>query len=251
MQKIIAANWKMHMLRSEAIGYCVEFKNKLSTKLSPDCSIIFGTPTTCLTEVAAEFQGLDNISVAAQNCHWESHGAHTGEISIEMLQDCGASSVIIGHSERRTNYGESKESAGRRASYALSKGFHVIFCVGESLEEFEANRTTEVVEAQLRVGLTGLTEESVSNLVIAYEPVWAIGTGRAATPGIAQEVHQTIRSIFSDLYPNTELPIIYGGSTNDENVASLMEQPDINGVLVGGASLNPTKFNKLIKNALA
>ncbi len=189
------------------------------------------------------------IQIGAQNLHWEEKGAFTGEVSAAMLIDCGCSHVLVGHSERRQLFGEDDAGINRKLKKALSSQLVPILCVGESLQEREAERVEEVIEGQLQQGLKGLTAQEISRIIVAYEPVWAIGTGKTATPEIAQQVHAMIRGWFEGKYSSVAadgLRILYGGSVKPGNVSGLMAQPDIDGALVGGASLEAESFAALV-----
>ena len=243
---IIAGNWKMNKTSSEA--------RELAQKLIPlvssvkDRDIVLAPPFTSLQAVAESIKGT-NMTLSAQNLHWEDKGAFTGEISAEMLLDLGCKYVIIGHSERRQYFGETDETVNKKVKQALKKGLLPILCVGETLTEREAGKFTEVISRQVTGGLKDITAEDMKKVVIAYEPVWAIGTGKTATPEQANEVHALIREKVKSLY-TTEiaegLRIQYGGSVTPENVSSLMAKPDIDGALVGGASLKPESFAALV-----
>jgi triosephosphate isomerase (TIM) len=243
---IIAGNWKMNKTSVEA--------RELASKLIPlvsgakDREIVLGPPFTSLQTVAEAIKNT-NISLSAQNLYWEDKGAFTGEISAEMLLDLGCKYVIIGHSERRQYFGETDETVNKKVKQALKKGLGPILCVGETLSEREAGRLTEVISRQVTGGLKDITAEDMKKVVIAYEPVWAIGTGKTATPEQANEVHALIREKVKSLYTAEiagGLRIQYGGSVTPENVSSLMAKPDIDGALVGGASLKPESFAALV-----
>ena len=243
---ILAGNWKMNMNASQA--------RELASKLIPlvagvqDREIVLGPPFTSLAVVAETIKGT-NIGLAAQNLHWEDKGAFTGEISADMLLDSGCKYVIIGHSERRQYFGETDESVNKKVRQALKKGLLPILCVGETLAEREAGKLTEIIGRQVTGGLKDIPAGDMQKIVIAYEPVWAIGTGKTATPEQANEVHTLIRGKVKELY-NTEiaegLRIQYGGSVTPDNVSTLMAMPDIDGALVGGASLKPESFAALV-----
>jgi len=243
---ILAGNWKMNKTTAEA--------RDLAAKLAPlvsgvkDREIVLAPTFTSLQTVSEAIKGT-NISLAAQNMHWEDKGAFTGEISVEMLLDLGCKYVIIGHSERRLYFGETDETVNKKAKQALKKGLLPIVCVGETLAEREAGRLNEVISRQVTGGLKDISAEDMKKAVIAYEPVWAIGTGKTATPEQANEVHSLIRQKVKTLYTAQiaeGLRIQYGGSVTPENVSSLMAKPDIDGALVGGASLKPESFAALV-----
>jgi triosephosphate isomerase len=210
--------------------------------------IIVGPPFTALATVAGELKGA-NISVAGQNMYWEESGAYTGEVSPLMLKDIGCTHVIIGHSERRQFFNETDATVNKKVKAALKAGLTPIACVGETLKEREAGATMEIVERQIRDGLEGLSPQEVEKIVIAYEPVWAIGTGKTASPQQAEEVHHLIRSIIAQRADSVSqnIRILYGGSVKPDNVDELMAQPDIDGALVGGASLQADSFIRIVR----
>ena len=213
--------------------------------------IVVCPPFTLLTYLADMLQET-NIALGAQDCYWVSEGAFTGEVSCKMLKDAGCAYVIIGHSERRQFFGETNETVNKKIKAALAEGLTPIMCVGETLVEREKNLTFKVLEDHVRGGFKDLSAEEAEKLIIAYEPVWAIGTGKTATPAQAQEVHKHIRDLLAKLY-NTDVAqsirIQYGGSVKPENTAELMSQPDIDGALVGGASLKVESFFEIVKKS--
>jgi len=214
-----------------------------------DRDIVLGPPFTSLSAVAETIKG-SNIGLSAQNLHWEDKGAFTGEVSAEMLLDLGCRYVIIGHSERRQYFGETDETINRKAKQALRKGLLPILCVGETLAEREAGKLNDIIGRQVTGGLKDISADDMKKVVIAYEPVWAIGTGKTATPEQANEVHALIRQKVKSLYSADiaeGLRIQYGGSVTPENISTLMAMPDIDGALVGGASLKPESFAALVK----
>ncbi len=251
MRKLfIAGNWKMNMLTAEAAALAAQLVEAL--KGVKDMDLAVAPPYTSLAAVAEVLAG-SNIALAGQNLFWEEKGAYTGAVSGPMLRDIGCSHVIIGHSERRQYFGETDDSVNKRLKAAYASGLLPIVCVGETLEERESNKTIEVVDRQVRQGLSGIGRTEAQSLVIAYEPVWAIGTGKTATPGQAEEVHARIREIIADLYDRDlaeGMQIQYGGSVKPDNAGELMAQPDIDGALVGGASLKVESFTGIVKNAL-
>jgi len=232
----------MHKTVKEAKEFFENFLRKLKEK-TVDREIMIAPPFTCLFACAEAVKGTP-VSLGAQNACWEPKGAFTGEISPEMLKEFEVKYVIIGHSERRHIFGETDEIINKRVKGVFSAGLVPVLCVGETLEEREAGKTFDVVKTQLEEGLRGISGVSGETLVIAYEPVWAIGTGKTATPLQAQEVHQFIREKLKELFGEVadSIRILYGGSVKPENAGSILEQPDIDGVLVGGASLDPEKF---------
>ncbi|MGX9727057.1 MAG: triose-phosphate isomerase [Candidatus Electronema sp. VV] len=243
---LIAGNWKMYLTRAEAVALASAVA--AASKGLSDREVMIAPPFTALAAVKEAVAGSP-VKVAAQNVGWEKEGAFTGEIAPPMLLDAGAEMVIIGHSERRHVFGESSAMVNRRLRAALQFSLLPILCVGETLAEREAGSTFTVVEEQLAQGLADVTAAQMDSVVVAYEPVWAIGTGKTASNGQAQEAHAFIRAVLSRLYEKTlaeRVRILYGGSVKSENVDSLMAQADIDGVLVGGASLNAGAFERII-----
>jgi len=244
---ILAGNWKMHGARNEALALA----SALATSVGQlaDREVVIAPPYTALEAVATAVKGT-RIRLAAQNVHWEPKGAFTGEISVAMLREATCTHVIIGHSERRQLFGETNETVNRRLHACLGGGLTPVVCVGETLEEREAEATAAVIERQIESAFAGLRSEQLASCIIAYEPVWAIGTGHTATPGQAQEVHHTIRRQLVGLGSATtaeRVRIIYGGSVKPENIDALMAEPDIDGALVGGASLDPAAFTRIVQ----
>jgi triosephosphate isomerase len=244
----MAGNWKMNMLVAEAESLVKDLLAGLDG--SEDVDVVVAPPFTSLVPVERLIRG-SQIALSAQHLHWEPAGAYTGEVSAKMLLDVGCKHVIIGHSERRQYFGETNDTVNRRLKAALLEGLEPIACVGEVLEERKAGLTGEVVDGQVRQALAGISRSEVKRLVIAYEPVWAIGTGETATPAQAQDVHAQIRGLIRDLYDEAlaqEIRIQYGGSVKPDNVRSLMDQPDVDGALVGGASLKAESFLGIVKS---
>jgi triosephosphate isomerase (TIM) len=243
---IIAGNWKMNKTATEAS----DLANKLMPLVSgvKDRDIVLAPPFTSIPAVAGTIKGT-NIALAAQNLFWEDKGAFTGEISAEMLLDLGCKYVIIGHSERRQFFGETDETVNKKLRQSLNKSLLPIVCVGELLSEREAGKANQVIERQVVGALKGVSAAEMQKIVIAYEPVWAIGTGKTATPDQANEIHALIRQKIKSMYNDDvagALRIQYGGSVTPENVSTLMAKPDIDGALVGGASLKPESFAALV-----
>ena len=237
----IAGNWKMHKTRDEARALATELKDRLAG--SPH-RLMIAPAFTCIETVASAVSG-STILVGAQNMAAATSGAHTGEVSPAMLKDVGAQVVILGHSERRHVYGETDELINTKVKLALEEGFEVILCIGETLEEREAGQVDQVNRRQLTGGLAGVDASALSKITIAYEPVWAIGTGKTATPEDADGTHAAVRAIVSDLYDDgaaQDMVIQYGGSVKPGNVAGLMAKENIDGALVGGASLQADTF---------
>ena len=249
-RKFVCGNWKMHKTGAEARSLVREVRAGAEA-LAATVDVAVAPPFTALFAAAAELQG-SRIGLAAQNVHFEPQGAYTGEVSAPMLAEVGCRFVLVGHSERRQLFGETDESAGRKVKASLAAGLSPILCVGETLPEREAGRTLEVVSRQVRAGLAGLSPAEVGKTTLAYEPVWAIGTGRTATAAQAQEVHAAVRAILRELAGAGAdgIRIQYGGSVKPENAAELMAQPDVDGALVGGASLKAADFVQIVKGAL-
>jgi triosephosphate isomerase len=243
----IAGNWKMYKNQSEVVATIKALRKEVDGYEKVEVVVC---PTFTSLAAAAEALKGSSIGLGAQDVHWEDEGAYTGEISTAMLLDAGCDFVIIGHSERRQYFGETDETINRKIKKTLTTSLTPIFCIGETLEEREADRVSDVVLGQLRRGLAGLTEKDISRIIIAYEPVWAIGTGKTATPETAEEVHAMIRKwLTQNFSPELadSLRILYGGSVKPGNTAELMAQPDIDGGLVGGASLDAGSFAQIAK----
>ena len=246
---VVAGNWKMHGTLQEAGSLAAQLKGSCETDA---VEVVVCPPFTALASVAQQLQG-SRIHLGAQDLFWEPQGAFTGEVSPTMLADAGCRYVIIGHSERRTHFGETDEMVHRKLQAALRHGLTPIVCIGETLAEREANRTFEVLARQLDGALEGCPDGECRRLILAYEPVWAIGTGRNATPEQAQEAHAFIRRWVGEhcgAEVATGLRIQYGGSVTAANAASLLQQPDVDGALVGGASLNADAFAAIVRAAV-
>jgi triosephosphate isomerase len=246
IRPILAANWKMNKTVSESLDFVNRLK-QLVTGIN-DRQVVIAPSFTALYPVGAALKE-SGIGLAAQNLSDNREGAYTGEVSARMLADAGCTHVIVGHSERRVLFGESNDVIHDKIGMALEFGMHPIFCIGETLQEREAGRTFEVIEKQIKEGLNQIKAYDIGGMVVAYEPVWAIGTGETATPEQAGETHAFIRQLIENLYGKESarrLPLIYGGSVNPDNIGKLMAQPDINGALVGGASLDVDTFGKII-----
>ncbi len=245
----IAGNWKMFKTVHDTVVYVKEFRSLV--KDIEDVEIVIAPPFTAVY-AAAEAARNSNIGVAAQNLHWERDGAFTGEISGPMIKEAGAEYVIIGHSERRTLFGETDQSVNRKIGAAIAAGLVPIVCIGETLAEREAGETLSVLDRQIKAGFDGITGEQVGALVIAYEPVWAIGTGRTATADQAQEAHAHIRQRLRQWFgapAADECHVIYGGSVKPDNTKDLIAQPDVDGALVGGASLDIKSFFEIVSRS--
>jgi len=244
---VIAGNWKMYKTLSEAVDTALALKPLVAN--ANHCDVVIAPVFTAIKTVADRLEG-SNVRVAGQDCSTETEaGAHTGEILASMLRDVGARYVIVGHSERRQFYGETDAQVNRKTSAAIGSGLNVIMCVGETLDQREQGSAESVVSQQLTAGLSGLTASNLDRIIIAYEPVWAIGTGRTATPEQAQEMHAFIRRVFAEgqsKQAGEALRILYGGSVKPDNIAGLMSQPDIDGALVGGASLKAESFAEIV-----
>ena len=240
---VIAGNWKMNKTPAEA--------TELINKKTDGCGIIACVPYVDI-DAAVKAAAGSPIEIGAENCHWEKSGAYTGEISADMLVACGVKYVIIGHSERRQYFGETDETVNKRVHAALDAGLKVILCVGELLAEREQGVTAETVARQTKIALLGVTAEQLANIIIAYEPVWAIGTGKTATADQADEVCLLIRNVVKELYGEAEakaLTVQYGGSMNAKNCAELLSKENVDGGLIGGASLKAPDFSVIIEAA--
>jgi triosephosphate isomerase (TIM) len=244
---VIAGNWKMNKTTSEARLLARAVRQQAGE--ATHCQVVMAPPYTALQAVAEELKG-SKIILAGQNVHWEAKGAFTGEISITMLDEIGCGMVIIGHSERRQYFGETDETVNRRVNALLKSSLQPIVCIGETLAERESGDYKKVITQQLAGGLKGLTVQNLLRIILAYEPVWAIGTGRTASPEIAQEVHGAIREWLTQQYGSEaaqQVRILYGGSVKPDNISELMSQPDIDGALVGGACLDAENFLGIIR----
>jgi triosephosphate isomerase len=245
----VAGNWKMQKTVAETVAYVKEFRGLV--KDIADVEIVIAPPFTAL-HAAAEAARNSNVGVAAQDLYWERQGAFTGEVSAPMICETGAEYVIIGHSERRTLFGETDASVNRKLQAAFTGGLTPIVCIGETLDQRERNETFSVLDRQIKEGFDGVTSEQLVQLVIAYEPVWAIGTGRNATPAQAAEAHGHIRKRLLHWFgaqPSELCRIVYGGSVKPENIRDLASQPDVDGALVGGASLDVKGFFDIVSRS--
>ena len=246
----VAANWKMHKTVGEAVDYAGDLVPRLGE--ATDVDVVLAPPfpaLPALVEALARLGAGGRIAVAAQNVHAEPRGTFTGEVSLPMLQACGVTAVIVGHSERRQLFGETDDGVGAKTRAAAAAGLTPIVCVGETLEEREAGRTFGVLDRQIEAGLAGLSPAQTGSAVVAYEPVWAIGTGRVATTDQADAAHRRIRTRLADHFGGDAAAacrIIYGGSVKPGNAAALMAQPDVDGALVGGAGLDPASFAEIV-----
>jgi len=245
-KKVIAGNWKMNKTNTEAVEMLAELKELV--KGIENVGIIIGAPFTALSDAVKVVKG-SNIAIAAENVYPKDSGAYTGEISPIMLKSIGVEYVILGHSERREYFKESDEFINEKVKAVLANGMLPILCIGEKLEERESEKTNEVTETQIRGGLKDLTAEEAEKVIIAYEPVWAIGTGKTATPEMAQETHKQIREVLVSMFGNEtaeKMVIQYGGSMKPDNAVELLAQKDIDGGLIGGASLKASSFAEII-----
>ncbi|MBE3575057.1 MAG: triose-phosphate isomerase [Firmicutes bacterium] len=245
---VIAGNWKMHKTVGEAVRLVQDLKEALSAHPLPDVEIVVCPPFTALAAVHAELRG-SRIRLGAQDVFWEKEGAFTGAISPGMLREAGCSHTIIGHSERRRYFGETDETVNKKVKAALNHGLIPIVCVGETLEQRDAGQTDELVRSQVQAAFAGLTPVHMAEVIIAYEPIWAIGTGRTAEASEANRVIGLIRQQVAESFSEdtaSAVRILYGGSVNPENIDELMAQPEIDGALVGGASLDAASFARIV-----
>ncbi|RMH65984.1 MAG: triose-phosphate isomerase [Calditrichaeota bacterium] len=246
---MIAGNWKMHKTNSEALQLANQIKIKTTSVVQTE--IVICPPYTALSEVGNVIKD-SRVQLGAQNMFWEARGAFTGEISAGMLKSCGVSHVILGHSERRQYFGETDQTVNKRLLAVLENDLHAIVCVGETLEEREAGQVMDVISRQINGAFRGVAASSFASIVIAYEPVWAIGTGKTATPEQAQEVHAAIRGMIEKSHGEAvarACRILYGGSVKPANAQALLQQADIDGALVGGACLQAETFVPIIQTA--
>ncbi len=246
---VIAGNWKMNKTPSEASALVSAIAERAAGK--DGCRVVLCVPYVDIPAAVEAARGT-NVKIGAENVHFKESGAYTGEISAAMLVECGVEYVIVGHSERRQYFGETNETVNLRAKAGLAAGLKVIICVGEVLEERQSGITSEIVSMQTKLALAGITPEELENVIIAYEPVWAIGTGLTATPEQADEVCGIIRSVVAGLYGEDKamaLTVQYGGSMNDKNAAELLSKVNVDGGLIGGASLKPDAFGSIIDAA--
>ncbi len=249
-RKLLLGNWKMNKTVAEAKEFALASKDL--AKLAKENNIDLGVAPTYLGLAEVRKNAADTMIVAAQNCHFNGSGAFTGEVSIPMLKELGIDWVIIGHSERRAYDNETNEKCNKKICALIKNDMVPVYCVGETLAEFEANNTKKVVEEQIRLGLTNLTSDDVKNIVVAYEPVWSIGTGKNASKEIAQDICAFIRNILKDMFGEVsdDIRILYGGSVKPENIKEYLACNDVDGALVGGASLKIDSYQKLLTNIL-
>ncbi|MBE2256310.1 MAG: triose-phosphate isomerase [Ignavibacteria bacterium] len=250
-KKLIAGNWKMNLTIPQSVNLSEQIKNGIKDFKLNNTEVLV-CPTFVSLYPVFEIIKNSGIKSGGQNMYFENEGAYTGEISAEMLKSAGCEFVILGHSERRKIFNESDELINKKVIKAVDSGLTAILCVGETLEERESGKQNEIVKTQIEKDLSGITVDKLKNIVIAYEPVWAIGTGKNATPEEANEMHKFIRNIISELYDkksSDEIKILYGGSLNDKNCKELLSQSDIDGGLIGGASLKSDSFLKIIETS--
>ena len=249
-KKLLMGNWKMNKLSSEAKEFAIASR-ELALKAKQN-NIDLGVAPTYLSLAAVKENAAKEMIVSAQNCHFKENGAFTGEVSIPMLKEFGIDWCLIGHSERRTYDNETNEKCNAKIKALIANQMVPLYCVGETLAEFEAGQTKAVVEEQVRVGLQDLTKEQVKDLVVAYEPVWSIGTGKNASTEIAQDVCKFIRDVLKDLFGEVadNIRILYGGSVKPENIKAYLSCPDVDGALVGGASLKIDSYESLLNNII-
>jgi len=249
-KKIVAANWKMNMTQAEAASFVGTLLRDLTDK--SDVEVVIVPPFTAIAKVTEALGGSETIKVGAQNMYWEKGGAFTGEISAAMLRDLFVRYVVLGHSERRQLLGETDEIVNRKVRAAHEASLRPIVCIGETLEQRERGEVEKVLGTQLRGSLAGLSAKELNETVVAYEPVWAIGTGKTASAEQAQEAHAFVRTTLTEISDETtakKIRIQYGGSVKPDNARTLMSQPDIDGALVGGASLDPRSFAQIVRGA--
>jgi triosephosphate isomerase (TIM) len=250
---VIAGNWKMNFTYDEGNSFISTLNNNISS-LDISNQKVYIFPPTPLLASGKERLKDSLIHIGAQNCYFKDSGAYTGELSAEMIKSCGADSVLIGHSERRALFNETNDDLNKKVNHAASKGLTVFYCIGESLEERENNQVETVIKKQLKEGLLNCAHHFKNNqIIIAYEPVWAIGTGKVATPKQAEDVHSFIRATLSDIFSEIiaqQTPLLYGGSVKPTNATDLLNQKNIDGALIGGACLETESFTSIIKSAI-
>jgi triosephosphate isomerase len=249
-RKIVAGNWKMNTTYNEAMDLVAELKASLTEEVVGETGVIITPPSLFLSDVVNELVDNPFIAVAAQNCHEKDSGAYTGEISAPMLASLDLDAVIIGHSERREYFGETNANCNAKISQALNNELAAIYCIGETLDERKSGKYMDVILQQCAEGLEGFIDQDMDNIILAYEPVWAIGTGETASPEQAQEVHAGIRAWLVERFgsqTSEDVTILYGGSCKPGNAAELFSQPDIDGGLIGGASLSADDFTAIIE----
>jgi triosephosphate isomerase (TIM) len=244
---LFAANWKMHLGPADARAYLESFVHE--TAAAPGRDVWFFPPAVSLETVAAGIRGRADLAAGAQDVHWEAKGAFTGAVSVPLAAQAGARAALVGHSERRHVFGETDVETGKKVRAVVDGSLVAVLCVGETLAQRDGGTTLDVVRRQLDAGLEGLSTQALASVIIAYEPVWAIGTGRNATPQDAAAVHREIRALLRGRGAS-DVRVLYGGSVNLKNVAELLVEPELDGVLVGGASLDPTGWSKLVSTVV-
>lgn len=249
-KKLLMGNWKMNKTLSEALSFAKQTDEIIALAVKHNIDLGIAPTYLCLKDVKENVN--DNLIVSSQNVHFEDHGAFTGEISIPMLKDINIDWSIIGHSERRTYDNETDEKCNKKIHALVKNNMTALYCVGETLQQFEAGQTKSIIEQQIRDGLKDLTKDEMSYVVVAYEPVWSIGTGKNASKEIAQDICQFIRDIIKDMFGDVsqEVRILYGGSVKPENIRQYLSCPDVDGALVGGASLNIESYKQLLINII-
>lgn len=249
-RKIIAANWKMHKNLDESLALVSEVRGMLRDEFYGNTEVVIIPPFTSLSSVKRLLEGTE-LMMGAQNCHYEENGAFTGEISANMVKSTGCAYVLVGHSERRQFFNETNDILAKKVKSAIRQELKVIYCCGETLQEREDSSYMKVIEAQISEGLFHLDRKEFSNVVVAYEPVWAIGTGKTATPEMANDMHMFIRKVIANFYSEEiaqNTSILYGGSVKPDNATSLFKCSDIDGGLIGGASLKARDFIEIVKS---
>jgi triosephosphate isomerase len=250
-QRLIVGNWKMHKTIPEARDFVKQLAGLLPKVPSANVTIIIAPPFTAISALAAAIKSLP-ISLSAQDGHWEDHGAFTGEVSVSMLKDAGCRYVIVGHSERRRYFGETDATVKKKVAAVLRHGLRLILCVGETWEQRSNGQTEQVLSGQLTEALSGVEKDRAADIVIAYEPIWAIGSGRPATAEQARDAHRHIRATATALWGQEaggRLPILYGGSVTPDNIGEFLALDEVDGALVGGACLDPVQFAKILAGA--
>jgi triosephosphate isomerase (TIM) len=247
---LIAGNWKMNTNESESLSLVNEFLSK-NDIFKPEVKVLVCPPFTSISAVSSALKG-SKIMLGSQNCHYAEKGAFTGEISIDMISHLGCTHIILGHSERRKYFQETDELINKKVTAVLNKGLIPVFCIGETLEQRQTNQTLDILKMQVETGLSGLSKEQILKVVIAYEPVWAIGTGISADINQIDEAHKFLRSLLTNKVSSesSQIPVLYGGSVDAANAAQILELPDVNGALIGGASLKAASFITIIETAI-
>jgi triosephosphate isomerase (TIM) len=249
-KKFLMGNWKMNLTIAEADSFCEAVRTSGLVKEARTKGVMLGIAPSYIALCSAR-KHAHGLIIAAQDCHYADHGAYTSSVSIPMLQEIGVEWSLVGHSEKRTYEGETSFTCNRKIKALVKAGFHVVYCVGETSKEYDEGITKDVIAAQIGTGLLGLTKDEMSSLVIAYEPVWSIGTGKNASSAIAEDICAYIRSLIEERFgkvAGTKVQILYGGSVKPENIREYLAQADVDGALVGGASLKADSFKALLEN---